>query len=70
MVELQDASGRLIVVLPMRFRYSGRSYAVFLEGKLVADYRTLKEAMDHARSLAQSGNPDQQPGPRYGGGEA
>jgi hypothetical protein len=50
----------------MRFRYSGKSYVVFLEGKLVADYQTLKEAMDHARSLAERGDSDQQPGLRDG----
>jgi hypothetical protein len=70
MIELQDTSGRLIVVLPMRFRYSGKSYAVFLEGKLHAEYRTLKEAMDHAGSLAKSEDSDQRPGPRDGDGEA
>ena len=66
MIELQDTKGRLIVVLPMRFRYSGRSYAVFLEGKLVADYRTIKEAMDHARSLAKSGDEETQVSTRDG----
>jgi hypothetical protein len=70
MLELQDTSGRLIVVLPMRSRYSGKSYAVFLDGKLHAEYRTIKEAMDNARSLAKSGDSDQQPGPRDGDGEA
>jgi hypothetical protein len=54
MLELQDTSGRLIVMLPMRFRYSGKSYAVFLEGRLVAEYQSIREAMDHARSLARS----------------
>jgi hypothetical protein len=70
MIEFQDNSGRLIVMLPMQFRYSGKSYAVFLEGRLVAEYQSIREAMDHARSLAKSEDSDQQPSTHYGDGEA
>jgi hypothetical protein len=63
MIELQDAAGRLIVVLPMRFRYSGKSYAVFLDGKYDAEFCTFGEAMDHARFLAKSGIVEPQPSP-------
>jgi len=55
MIELQDATGRLIVVFPMRMRHSPRMYYVFINGKSVADFRTCREALEYARSLVQQG---------------
>jgi hypothetical protein len=53
MIEIQDPSGRLIVVLPMRVRHAGRIVCVFVDGRMVAEYKTVGEAMRYARSLAQ-----------------
>ena len=55
MIELQDAAGRLIVVLPMRMRHSPRIYYVFINGKSVAEFRTCREALAYARSLVPQG---------------
>jgi hypothetical protein len=64
MLELQDTSGRLIVILPLRFRYSGKSYAVFVDGKSVAEYQSFRAAMAHAKTLAKSGVEETQVSPR------
>jgi hypothetical protein len=52
MLELQDAAGRLVVVMPLRLRHEGRIFCVFREGKLVADFRDPGEAARFARALA------------------
>lgn len=59
MYELLDPANRLIVVLPMRFRHSGRIYGGFVDGKTVADYRTFPEASQRARALAAGRPPEQ-----------
>jgi hypothetical protein len=55
MYELRDQDGRLIVVLPMRTRHYGLLYCVFVDGTTVAQYRTYREAIDHAKTLAGDG---------------
>ena len=54
MYELQDSTGRLIVVLPMRLKHYGRIVCVFVNGQCVAKFRTFREAAKHARGLAES----------------
>lgn len=66
MIEMQDANGRLIVVLPMRMRHHGRIYCVFREGKCDAEFRTFREAVNHAKALVESGVSDPPAGPREG----
>ena len=53
MLEIHDSSGRLIVVMSMRIRHAGRLAYVFVDGKKVAEFRSVGEAARHARSLAQ-----------------
>jgi hypothetical protein len=53
MIEIQDYSGRLIVVMPMRVRHAGTIACVIIDGRKVADFPTMTEAARHARSLAQ-----------------
>ena len=53
MIEIQDSSGRLIVVLPVRLRHAGGAACVFLDGKLVAEFPSIGEAARHARMLAE-----------------
>jgi hypothetical protein len=53
MIELHDSVGRLIVVMSMRVRHAGKLAYVFVDGKKVAEFKTVGEAGRHARSLAQ-----------------
>jgi prepilin-type processing-associated H-X9-DG protein len=52
MYELQDPTGRLIVVLPMTLKHYGRVNCLFIDGKCVEQYKTFGEATRHARALA------------------
>ena len=58
MYELQDSTGRLIVVFPMRMKHYGRVICVFVDGKCVADFRTFREAVQFARALMKTGRSD------------
>jgi len=53
MYEIHDSIGRLIVVMTMRVRHGGRLAHVFVDGKKVAEFKTVGEAGRHARSLAE-----------------
>jgi len=53
MIEIQDSAGRLIVVMPMRVRHAGKAVYVFVDGRMVAEFPSVREAARHARSLAQ-----------------
>jgi hypothetical protein len=53
MMEFQDARGRLVVVLPMRLRGSGRRFFVFRDGRYLAEFRSRGEACEYARGLAE-----------------
>ena len=55
MIELQDATCRLIVVLPMRMRHFRKRYCVFINGHSVTDFRSGREALEYARSLVPQG---------------
>jgi hypothetical protein len=52
MFELQDDTGRLIVVMPTRDKHYGRVSYVFVDGKMRAQHKTFSAAMRHARDLA------------------
>lgn len=54
MYEAQDKIGRLVVVLPMRFRHAGKSYCIFIDGKTVAEFQTYSDAVRYARALMES----------------
>jgi hypothetical protein len=47
MIEFQDDRGRLVVV----FRAGYRQYCVFVDGEWEAEFRTGKEAVEHAKSI-------------------
>lgn len=49
MIEFQDSKGRLIVV----FRAGYSQYCVFVNGQCEAEFPSGKEAMEHARTLAE-----------------
>jgi prepilin-type processing-associated H-X9-DG protein len=53
MYELQDPTGRLIVVLPMTLKHYGRVNCLYVDGKLIAQHKTFAEAVRHARDLAE-----------------
>ena len=53
MFEIQDSDGRLIIVMAMRVRHSGKLAHVFVDGRRVAEFKTVGEAVRHARSLAE-----------------
>jgi hypothetical protein len=60
MIEINDSAGRLIVVLPMRLRHAGRFVCVFVDGRMVAEFRSVGEAAKYAKELAR----ERCPGPR------
>jgi hypothetical protein len=66
MLEMQDAAGRLIVILPMRMRHYGKLFVVFLEGKHNAEFHTMREAVSHARNLLENEVLEPPPSPRDG----
>jgi hypothetical protein len=49
MIEIQDSKGRLIVV----FRAGYKQFCVFVDGVAEAVYPSGKEAVAHAKSLAE-----------------
>lgn len=53
MLEIQDSTGRLIVAVSIRVRHAGKLAYVFVDGKKVAEFKTVGEAGRYARSLAQ-----------------
>jgi prepilin-type processing-associated H-X9-DG protein len=53
MIEIQDSTDRLIVVLSMRVRHSGKLAYVFVDGRVVGEFPSLGEATKYARTLAQ-----------------
>jgi hypothetical protein len=53
MIEIQDSDGRLIVVLPVRLRHAGSMACVFVDGRVVGEFKTVGEAARHARELAR-----------------
>jgi prepilin-type processing-associated H-X9-DG protein len=54
MYELQDSTGRIIVVLPMRMKHYGRLICVFVDGHCVAEFSTFGAAVKYARILVES----------------
>lgn len=55
MIEIQDSTGRLIIILSMRIRHAGRLAYVFVDGRKVAEFASMGEAARHARSLVERG---------------
>jgi len=53
MCEIHDSVERLVVVMSMRVRHAGKLAYVFVDGKKVAEFKTVGEAGRYARSLAQ-----------------
>jgi hypothetical protein len=53
MFEIQDSSGRLIVVLSMRVRHVGKAVYVFVDGRKGAEFTSFNETARHARLIAQ-----------------
>ena len=53
MLEIHDSVGRLFVVLSMRVRHVGKLACVFIDGRKVAEFVSMGEAVSHARSLAE-----------------
>jgi hypothetical protein len=55
MIALQDEAGRLVVILPMQSRRSPKMYNVYIDGTLVAEFGTCREALEHVSSLVPEG---------------
>lgn len=53
MIEFQDSTGRLIVVMSIRGRHAGKFTYVFVDRKKVAEFTTMGEAAKYACSIAQ-----------------
>jgi len=53
MIEIHSLDGRLIVALSMRVRHAGKLAHVFVDGKKVAEFATMGDAVKYARTIAQ-----------------
>jgi hypothetical protein len=55
MIELQDAAGRLVVILPKQSRHSPKMYHVYIDDRSDAQVRTCREAMAYVNTLVPEG---------------
>jgi hypothetical protein len=55
MIELQDAAGRLVVILPKQSRHSPKMYHVYIDDRSVAEFRTCREALVYVDSAVLKG---------------
>lgn len=53
MIEFHNSVGRPLIVMSMRVRHAGKLAYVFVDGKKVAEFKTVGEAERHSRSIAQ-----------------
>jgi hypothetical protein len=58
MYEIKEPSGRLIIVMPIYFRDTGRRHYVFRVGKYVVAFEDHGEARRFAGVLAKGGTTD------------